>query len=150
MSAPWYNIGMVFIMGVLGIWKAIPLGFLLGLNPVYIFLATFFGASAGILSIYFMGSRIKEYVIARMDRKGIRRRKGQVDKLLQQYGKAGLGLIGPLVIGPNATMALGIVLIDEVKKLLVFTVIGTAAWSTALTMLGVISIELFSILFLNK
>lgn len=150
MTVPWYNIGVVFLMGALGIWKAVPVGFIVGMNPILIYLTTLTGASAGIITIYLLGSRIKKFIMTRLDRKGMKKKKGQVDKMVQKYGTAGLGLLGPLLIGPNATMALGIVVIQRIKKLLAYTIIGTAVWSAALTLLGVISIELFSILFLNK
>jgi membrane protein DedA with SNARE-associated domain len=136
--------GIVFLLGIAGIWKAIPVGFILKLDPFLIFISTSIGALVGVLIIYFLGTKVKSYMVRRMNRKErLKKKSKKVHNLIDRYGTAGTGLIGPLVFGPNMTMALGLVLIRAEKKLLVWTLVGTVTWSVVLTIVASFSIELF-------
>ena len=54
---------LVFLMGMLGIWKAIPLGLLLKSHPFIIFLMTALGASSAVLILFFFGNKIRGYIL---------------------------------------------------------------------------------------
>ena len=134
---------LVFLMGILGIWKSVPLGFLIGLSPVWIGVMTILGAFVGVIVLYFLGSRTKKYVLARMQKKKMGLKKERLTMLFEKYGTAGIGLIGTLVIGPNATIAVGLALVKSDKRLLYWTLLGTAVWSAVLSVIGAVSVELF-------
>lgn len=135
---------LIFLMGMLGIWKAIPLGLLLKAHPVSIFLLTALGASAAVLILFFFGNKIRDYVLIKREQKHKSNKKNPASKLFQKYGAAGLGLLGCLLIGPNMTIILGMVVVKSQKKLLYWTLAGIVVWSMVLTILAVISIDLFN------
>ena len=57
-----YDVITVFLVGILGMWKAIPVGLLLHVSPLYIFLMIALGALAGVLILFFFGSKIRNYI----------------------------------------------------------------------------------------
>jgi membrane protein YqaA with SNARE-associated domain len=131
-------------MGILGIWKSIPLGFLLKANPVIIGLMTILGALVGILTIFLLGSKVTTYILKRQEKKGKSKKSLRAGRLFGKYGTAGLGFIGTLIIGPNATMALGLIVVKSDKLLLGWTAIGVIVWTIVLTIVATYSIDLFS------
>ena len=137
-----YSWAIVFGTGMLGIWKAVPVGFALGTNPVAIWFLTVLGATASAVIIFFFGNKIRNWI--QQKRKSPSEKKHRrVRQLFDKYGTGGLGLLGTLLIGPNATMLLGLIVVQSPRKLLLFTLIGVALWTLLLTLLGVFSIDLF-------
>lgn len=129
-------------MGLLGIWKAVPLGFAIGIAPFKIFFATISGALTSALIIYFFGDWVRKVLKNRFNRKPSKRN-SRANQLLQKYGTMGLGFLGTLIIGPNATLLVGLLLVESAKKLLLWTVIGIICWSFVLTWLTAGGIEIF-------
>ena len=134
---------LIFLTGMLGIWKAVPVGVAVGADPLGIWLMTTLGATAAVITLYFFGNRIRAY----LERKRQGRSKGRKDKraaqLFEKYGTPGLGLLGCLLMGPNMTMLIGLVIVKSPIKLLYWTIGGIVIWSLALTMLAILSVDLF-------
>lgn len=135
---------LIFLMGMLGIWKAIPLGLLLKAHPVFIFLMTILGASLSVLILFFFGNKIRAYILQKRAKKENHNKENRVAKLFGKYGAAGLGFLGCLLMGPNMTIILGMVVVKSQKKLLYWTLAGIVVWSFVLTTIAVISIDLFN------
>ena len=131
----------VFLVGITGMWKAIPLGFLLKVPPAYIFLMTAFGSVVGVLVLFFFGNKIRNYIINRQLKKGNSKKEKRALKLFDKYGPIGLGFFGSLLLGPPMTMILGLALVQKQKYFLYWTMAGTVVWSFVLTILGVFGIE---------
>lgn len=134
---------LIFLMGMLGIWKAVPFGLLLKAPPVAIFFMTSMGAAAGVLILFFFGGKIRNFVLRRRSVKHKNARENSAAKLFAKYGVAGLGFLGCLIMGPNMTIILGMVAVKSQKKLLYWTLAGVIVWSMLLTLIAVISIDLF-------
>ncbi len=128
---------------MLGIWKAVPLGLLLKTHPVFIFLMTSMGALAGVLILFFFGGRIRNFVLRRRANKHKNAKENRAAKLFEKYGAAGLGFLGCLIMGPNMTIILGLVLVKSQMKLLYWTLAGIFVWTFVLILVAVISIDLF-------
>jgi len=135
---------LIFLMGMFGVWKAIPLGLLLKVHPVFIFLFTTLGASFAVIILFLFGNKIRDYIIRKRAQKDYNTRENRVAKLFEKYGAAGLGFLGCLIMGPNMTIIMGIVVVKEQKKLLFWTLTGIVVWSLVLTTLAVVSIDLFN------
>lgn len=138
---------IVYLLGITGIYKSIPAGFLLDLSGSLIVACTVAGAFTGVFLIYFFGKRIKRFVISRLEKKQrLQRKSEKLDRIIEKYGPAGAGLFGTLIFGPNLTMALGLVLVRSDKKMLAWTLAGTVIWSVVLTVIASFSIELFNLI----
>jgi len=134
---------LVFLTGILGIWKAIPVGLLLKVNPLLIFLLTSLGAITGALILFFFGNRIRNVILRKKNRKGLLTREKRAGRLLESYGTPGLGFLGCLVMGPNLTILIGLALVKSPLKFLYWTLAGILVWSLVITIIAVYSIELF-------
>jgi len=135
-----YSYIAIYLAGLFGIWKAVPVGFVTGANPAMIWLMTTLGATSAVIILYFFGNRIREYLSRKLK---INKKQTRAGRLLDKYGAAGLGFFGCLLMGPNLTILTGLVIVNSPKKLLFWTVAGIVIWSLVLTLLGVFSIDLF-------
>lgn len=139
-----YALLLIFVTGLLGIWKAVPLGILLKVHPVLIFSMSALGSIVGVLILFFFGNKIRDYVLRKRVSNKKDSKESRITKLFEKYGAAGLGFFGCLLIGPIMTIILGMVVVKSQKKLLYWTLAGVVVWSLVLTILGVFSVELFS------
>ena len=137
-----YPLILIFLTGMLGIWKAVPVGLAFGTNPVLIWLMTSLGASTAVIILYFFGKRIREYIISKRKNKKNKRKETRAKQLLEKYGVFGLGFLGTLLMGPQMTIILGLIIVKSHVKLLYWTLSGIFVWSFILTYLGVGGIDL--------
>lgn len=138
---------IILLLGMAGIWKAIPVGFIMSLGPFYIFTATAIGSCIAVLVIFLLSRKVKQFVLKKIaNKKRASKKSEKFNRLMERYGPAGVGILGPLIFGPNATMALGMVFVKSEKKLLAWTLSGTVVWSAILTVVASFSIELFQML----
>ncbi len=135
----------VFLVGITGMWKAIPLGFLLKVSPSYIFIMTALGSIVGVLVLFFFGNKIRNYIINRKLKAGNSKKGKRALKLFDKYGLIGLGFFGTLILGPPMTMILGLALVQKQRQFLYWTMAGSIVWSLVLTILGTLGIELISL-----
>jgi len=138
-----YNMWIIFLTGLLGVWKAIPVGLALGCNAITIMLMTTAGALVAIVIIYFLGSKVKAWILKRLKKGKSEKKKGRLNRLFDKYGIPGMGILGTLLLGPNMTMAMGMIIVKNEKALLLWTALGIIIWTVALTLVGTYSVELF-------
>ncbi|MFC2106715.1 hypothetical protein ACFLRY_00120 [Bacteroidota bacterium] len=134
---------LVTLLAAIGIWKSVPLGFILEMPPVLVCLMTILGASTGVWIIYFFGTFIKKYFPKVLSGKNIRKKESRIRGLLNRYGIPGMGIIATLLVGPIITMSLGMALVRNTRKLIIWTNVGIIIWSVTLTFIGHIGLSLF-------
>lgn len=135
---------IILLTAITGIWKAIPLGFLLKAHPLTISVMTASGGIISVLLLFFSGKKIKKIIQKKREQSRKSKKARRVQHILEKYGSSGLGLIGPLFMGQIMTIILGLVLVKSQTKFLWWVMAGTVLTSIVLTILGVYSIELFS------
>ncbi len=140
MSGELYQFLIVFATGLLGIWKAVPVGFALGLDPVWIYLFTVLGAIVAALIIFFFGDAVRKFL---QKRKKSEKKETRARHLFNKYGTAGLGFLGCVIMGPNMTLVIGLILVRSPRKLLWFTIAGIVFWSLVLTVTASLGLNLF-------
>jgi len=128
--------GILFLTGMAGIWKAVPVGLAMQLHPILIWLITSAGAGTAAILIYFFGNSIRNWLQKRRKQKAAPKKQKRAQQLLDRYGIAGLGFLGTLIIGPNMAMLVGLLLVSSGKKFLIWTLAGILFWTLALTLLG--------------
>ena len=137
------QLAIVFLIGILGIWKSIPVGLVMKLDPFWICSATIMGATVGILIIFLLGTRVRKYLERWIKESSLIRKENRLIRLFNKYGIHGLGVLGTLVMGPNMTMAIGLTIANKPGVLMLWTLIGTVMWSIALTYVGFLGISIF-------
>jgi membrane protein DedA with SNARE-associated domain len=130
-----YSYLIIFLTGMLGIWKAVPVGLALQCSPQSIIIFTSLGALLSILIIFFLGQKIKRWIESRMTAKR-ENRKQRLNKIFEKYGIVGMGILGTLLMGPNMTMVLGMIIVKNEKLLLLWTALGIVIWTIVLSLAG--------------
>ncbi|KPJ89289.1 MAG: hypothetical protein AMS17_02460 [Spirochaetes bacterium DG_61] len=138
-----YNLLIIYLIGMLGIQKAIPVGIILNIPPQSICLMTILGASTVVIVIYMLGSKVRVFVLRRMNGNRLNMKKMKINKLILKFGVIGLGLLGTLIMGSHITTLIGLMVVNEKTKLLVWIIIGILFWTTILTAVAELSFELF-------
>lgn len=134
------NLTVILFLGVLGIWKSVPVGFILNMHPILVCTMTIIGASLGVLLIYLIGSKLKRRILSLSGKSNKKQQK--INKIFDRYGVPGLGMLATLVVGPALTMALGLTIVKNGKNLLLWTNIGIVVWSVLLTLIGQVGVNI--------
>ena len=124
---------VVFGIGTVELWAAVPAGLALRIHPVAISLAAALGAIVGIVVIVFTGERVRDWLLRRF---GGAQRAGRLDRLWTRYGVIGLGLCAPLLVGAPLGTVLGISFGAPTDRLLLWMSLGAVLCSAGLTLAG--------------
>jgi membrane protein DedA with SNARE-associated domain len=123
---------IVFLAGLSGIWKGIPLGIGLKLAPLYIGIFTALGSICTVLILYFAGDAFRKWVFNLYGKKRIARKKGKFLRFAHKYGPWGLGLITAGILGPVTSTILGLIFFQNTKKFVIILMVGIFIWSLIL------------------
>ena len=85
---------------------AIPLGFLLEMSALDVYIASVIGSVVGMAVFAFVGGGLRRLVVSRM--KDPEAAQERVSGLLGRWGVRGLGLIGPIFPGVTVSVIVGI------------------------------------------
>lgn len=124
------------------IYAAIPMGFAFGLSSWTILGATITGGLIGVFVAAFLGDRIRAFF--RKD-KPVKEKPGKnqwIHRIWHKYGIIGLGFLGTLSVGAPISIAVGVGLNANLKKLLTWCCIGVIARSVLFTLVGHYGVQL--------
>ena len=132
----------IYLAGITGLYKGVPVGFAIKASPFITAVCTAMGSVTAVFVIYFSGTPLKSWIIDKFGKKKIEKKKSRFTNIMEHYGVIGLGLIATGIIGPIITTILGMMLVKETKRLIIFLSIGIILWSVALTIVASISLDL--------
>lgn len=119
------------------IYAAIPAGFAFGLNPWTIFLASIIGGLIGTFVAAFLGDKIRAFFHKKKPTKDAAEKKHPMMlRLWNKYGIIGLGFIGTMSVGAPISLAVGIGLNANIKKLVTWCCIGVITRCIVFTLVG--------------
>lgn len=101
---------------------AIPLGFLLEMPALAVYLAAVAGAVIGMVVFAFVGGGLRTWLMKRI--KNPEEAQEKVSGLLGKWGVQGLGLIGPIFPGVTISVVAGLALGADRKELIKWMTIG--------------------------
>jgi predicted PurR-regulated permease PerM len=81
-----HDLVVIYLSGMTGIWKAIPIGIVLKTPPLSIYLMTVLGASTAVVLIYLFDGWVRQFVQRKMKRDKLMRKKIKMDKLVSKFG----------------------------------------------------------------
>jgi membrane protein YqaA with SNARE-associated domain len=126
------------------IYAAIPAGFALGLSPWTIFFASVTGGLIGTFVAAFLGDNIRALFHKNKPTKDAAEKKHpMVLRLWNKYGIIGLGFIGTISVGAPISLAVGIGLNANIKKLTTWCCIGVITRCIVFTLIGWYGLKLF-------
>ena len=129
--------------GALEIWAAVPVGLALGLHPILVAAATAAGGALAVLAVSLVGEGVRARLL-RGHARSTTTRPAFLDRVWIRYGPPGLGLVAPLVVGAPIGTAVGLALGASASRLRAWMSVGVAAWSSVLTALGAMGLEVFA------
>lgn len=138
------KLATVLMIGMLGIWKSIPVGFILKVHPLWIASLSAAGSILTVSLIFFSGEKVKERILKFYKKENLERRKSRIRNLVKKYGLPGLGIATPGFIGPIMTILLGILFFKPKISFLFYTWLGIVLWSFLITTLAQLGILVFS------
>lgn len=122
-----YKILTVAALATFEIYAAIPAGFAFGLPAVTIFIASTIGGLFGVFVAAFLGDKIRAFVQRKWPSKKEKKVSPLALKLWNKYGIVGLGVLGTMTIGAPISIAVGVGLNAEIKKLVIWCCVGVVA-----------------------
>ena len=126
------------------IYAAIPAGFAFGLSPWAIFFASLVGGIAGVFVAAFLGDKIRALFHKNKPTKEAAAQKHpMILKLWNKYGIIGLGFLGTVSVGAPISIAVGVGLNANIKKLVSWCCIGVLTRCIVFTLVGYYGLQLF-------
>jgi len=126
------------------IYVAIPTGFVLGLSPWTIFLASVTGGLAGVFVAAFLGDKIRAFFHKKKPTKEDAQKKHpMILKLWNKYGIIGLGFLGTMSVGAPISIALGVGLNANIKKMISWCCLAVVTRCIVFTLVGYYGLQLF-------
>lgn len=124
------------------IYAAIPAGFAFGLSSWTIFFATVIGGLISVFVTAFLGDKIRTLFYKNKPAKATKSKNPMVHRLWNKYGIIGLGFLGTLTVGAPISIAAGVGLNANLKKLLTWCCIGVVTRCTLFTLVGYYGLKL--------
>ena len=119
------------------IYAAIPAGFAFKLSPWTIFFASITDGLIGTFVAAFLGDKIRAFFHKKKPNKDAAEKKHPMMlRLWNKYGIIGLGFIGTMSVGAPISLAVGIGLNANIKKLVTWCCIGVVTRCIVFTMVG--------------
>jgi uncharacterized membrane protein len=137
----------IYLVGITGIWKAIPVGIALKSHPVEIASFTALGSITTVYILFYFGESVKRWVARKWSKEKLEKKKGRFTKIMDKYGIIGIGIICPGPFGPITSIIVGLLVVKKTSRLMPYLVIGIIFWSFALTWFAVSGFRLVQNLF---
>jgi membrane protein DedA with SNARE-associated domain len=132
----------IYLVGITGIWKSIPLGIMLESHPLEIAILTSLGSITAVFILFFLGDYVKVRTLKKWNPEKLEKRTNSFSKIMDKYGTAGIGIICPGLFGPITCIIVGLLVVPKTSRLMPFLTIGIVLWSFALTYLATSGIDL--------
>jgi membrane protein YqaA with SNARE-associated domain len=125
------------------IYAAIPAGFAFGLTPWVIFFTSIAGGLTGVFVAAFLGDKIRALLYKNKPLKPKKDHHPLVHHFWNKYGIIGLGFLGTVSVGAPISIAVGVGLNANMKKLLTWCCIGVTTRCIVFTLIGYYGLQLF-------
>jgi membrane protein YqaA with SNARE-associated domain len=126
------------------LYAAIPAGFAFGLPFWTILIASITGGLAGVFVAAFLGDKIRAIFHKKKPTKVSAQEKHPViTRIWNKYGIVGLGFLGTMIVGAPISIAVGVGLKANIKKLVTWCCIGVVTRCVVFTLIGFYGLQLF-------
>lgn len=127
----------IYLVGITGIWKGIPVGIALKANIIETAGFTALGSITTVFVLFYFGDSVKKWVHKKWSKEKLATKEGKFSRIMDKYGIIGLGLISPGPFGPITSIIIGLLIVQQTSRLMPYLIIGIIFWSFALTWLAV-------------
>ncbi|AUB55660.1 MULTISPECIES: small multi-drug export protein [Methanobacterium] len=127
---------IIFTASLVELWLAIPLGLVMGVNPIIITIVSSAGAITAAIVVTILGDNLRTRLLKWRYGDENALQETRLYKVWNKYGVVGLGLLSPLIFGAPLGAAVGIGLGAQKNSLIIWMSIGIILWSIGLTVAG--------------
>ena len=127
---------ILFAASMVELWMAIPLGFVMEVNPLLIAIVSAAGAILSSFFVIILGDNLRNRFLKWKYEDEQALEKSRLYEIWNKYGVIGLGLLSPLLFGAPLGAAVGIALGAGRERLIIWMSIGILLWSVGLTLAG--------------
>jgi uncharacterized membrane protein len=132
----------VYLLGILELWIAVPAGMALKMPVIATALVSAAGALTSGVIVLAVGAPLRNWLL-RMKTKKTGKLDNSVQKIWNEFGIVGLGLIAPFFTGVHLGTAIALALGSPWRKALLWMSIGTLAWSFIIAYAAAAGFSLF-------
>lgn len=126
------------------IYAAIPAGFAFGLSPWTIFSSSVTGGLVGVFVAAFLGDKIRAlFHKKKPSRETAEKKHPVILRIWNKYGIIGLGFLGTFSVGAPVSIAIGVGLNANIKKLVTWCCVGVITRCIVFTLVGYYGLQLF-------
>lgn len=130
------SIIIIFAASAVELWLAIPLGLVMGVNPLIITIISSAGAIMAAIVVTILGENLRTRLLKWKYGDESDLQETRLYKVWNKYGVIGLGLLSPLIFGAPLGAAVGIGLGAQKNSLILWMSMGIILWSAGLTVAG--------------
>lgn len=127
---------ILFAASMVELWMAIPLGFVMEVNPLLIAIVSAAGAILSSFFVIILGDNLRNRFLKWKYEDEQALEKSRLYEIWNKYGVIGLGLLSPLLFGAPLGAAVGIALGAGRERLIIWMSTGILLWSVGLTLAG--------------
>lgn len=131
---------IIFAASMVELWMAIPLGFVMEVNPILIAIISAAGAILSAFFVIILGDNLRNRFLKWKYKDEQALEKSRLYEIWNKYGVIGLGLLSPLLFGAPLGAAVGIALGAGKERLILWMSIGILLWSVGLTLAGLMGL----------
>ena len=143
MGDAFFRMISIYLVGIAGIWKAIPVGIALKSHPFETATLTALGSITTVIGLYYSGEPVKRWVMRKWSKEKLENKKGRFSQIMDKYGVVGLGIICPGLFGPISTILVGLLIVPKTSRLMPYLVAGIIFWSFLLTWVAITGVDFF-------
>jgi hypothetical protein len=132
----------VYLLGILELWIAIPAGIALKIPVIAVALVSGAGALTSGVIVFAVGAPRRNWLL-RMKTKKTGSLDSNIQKIWNEFGIAGLGLIAPFLTGVHLGTAIALALGCTWRITLLWMTIGALAWSFIIAYAAAAGFSLF-------
>lgn len=136
---------VVFGVGIVEIWFAVPTGLALGLPAPIVWILTAAGAIVSVALVAWSGDALRGWLLRRRGTDAPPRT-GRIYRVWLRYGVPGWGLVSPLFMAPPMGTAVALMLGAPKRRLMVWMFGGVLLWTTILVVAGIVGLGLIDAL----
>lgn len=119
---------MVFGLGILELWAAIPIGLAAKLTPFTVGIFAALGSIFSVVIVLVVGAQLRNWLLGLRKNK-VENKESKIQLTWNKYGVAGLGLLSPILVGAHFGAAFAVAMGAHPKKIMLWFSIGVILWS---------------------
>jgi membrane protein YqaA with SNARE-associated domain len=124
------------------VYAAIPAGFAFGLSPYNIFFASTIGGLIGVFVAAFLGDKIRAFFHKNKPTAEAAKGHPVLLRIWNRFGIIGLGFLGTIAVGAPVSIAVGIGLNADMKKMATWCSLGVITRCLIFTFIGWYGLQL--------